>query len=83
MNTTGGAGTVACGGCDRGAAVPDRLLMRYESNTFTSGAIALTYVVNRNADCDSPAAITRCGVRPGMSTDACDLTAWPAWEKMS
>ena len=51
--------------------------------TTVFGPIAFTYVVSRNADCDSPIEITRCGWSPPKSTSFANHAAAPVCVYMS
>jgi hypothetical protein len=79
-----GASIAGCGSCDNGAAPPPRLCTRNASYTCATGCTAFTYVTMRNADCDSPIAITRRGRSfPSGGTPPDSRSTCATWENMS
>src|SRR6476646_9246970 len=62
----------------------ERLWIRYASYAWSRGLMALTYVVIRDAGCDSPSAIRYRGVKPASGFTPRGATrARAAWEYMS
>src|SRR5690348_13856126 len=67
-----------------GGAPAERLWIRYASYAWSRGLIAFTYVVMRDADCDSPSAIRYRTLNPGSGLTPFGATsARDACEKMS
>ncbi len=82
MCVAAGVAMTVCGASESAAPkAPPRLCTRKPSKTCAVGWTALMYVTMRNADCDSPMAMTRFTLRSpsGLGPEGWRI-AWPACE---